>query len=174
MKWRCNSKEPSDIYYESLAKQKVMAFKLMCYSKNNSATSIACAMNQHWRSILTKNNLHQIILMCYGFLTVLMINIIIVVRIIFFFNSAKLCRAAYQHPKKLLAHGVTWKGGHGIPKCVQKQETKTTSEHIRVLFTVKSALLMGDNGIPCLVVSSVYYKKLVHYLLMVSLRIEYW
>ena len=89
------------------------------------------------------------------------------------YNSTIFCSAEYQHPNKVLAHGVTQKGGWGIPKCVQQQEAKTMSEHIHVWGTVKAALLMGDNGGPCLVSSSVYDIKLVHYLSMISFRIEW-
>ena len=72
------------------------------------------------------------------------------------YNSAKFCRATYQHPNKVLAHGVTQKGGQRIPKCVQEQEVKPRYEHIRVWSTVKAALLIGDDGVTCLVPSSVY------------------
>ena len=54
------------------------------------------------------------------------------------------------------------RGGHGIPKFVQQQKAKTRSEHIHMWGTVKAALLMGDNGVPCLVASSVYDRKPVH------------
>ena len=35
------------------------------------------------------------------------------------YNSAAFCKAAMNHEKKVLCHGVTRKGNRGIPKCVQ-------------------------------------------------------
>ena len=89
------------------------------------------------------------------------------------YNSAKFCRAAYQHDRRVLCHGVTRKGGRGIPECVKQLEVTKRSEQLRVRGTVKAAILMGDDGMPCLIASSVYDTKPVHYLSMVSGRIEW-
>ena len=35
------------------------------------------------------------------------------------FNSAAFCKADYNHPKRILCHGVTRKGMQGIPDCVK-------------------------------------------------------
>ena len=89
------------------------------------------------------------------------------------YNSAKFCRAAYQHERKVLCHGVTRKGMRGIPECVKQEEKKSRKEQIKVRGTVKAAILMGDDRVPCLIASSVYDTKPVHYLSMVSGRIEW-
>ena len=89
------------------------------------------------------------------------------------YNSAKFCRGAYLHPKKVLCHGVARKGGRGVPECVKQLEVTRRSEQLRVRGTVKAALLLGDDHVPCLVASSVYDTKPVHYLSMVSIRIEW-
>jgi hypothetical protein len=89
------------------------------------------------------------------------------------YNSANFCYAGYKHPKKLLTHGVTRKGGRGLPACVIQQEAKTRNEERIVRGTVKAAHLKGDDSITCLVASSVYDTKPVHYLSMVSIRLEW-
>ena len=40
------------------------------------------------------------------------------------YNSAAFCKAAYNHKKKVLYHGVTRMGMQGIPKHVVQQELK--------------------------------------------------
>ena len=42
------------------------------------------------------------------------------------YNSAAFCRASFNHPLKLLVDGITWKGGCGIPYCVQQQKEKNS------------------------------------------------
>ena len=37
------------------------------------------------------------------------------------YNSAAFCQPYFNHPLKPLVHGVIWKGGRGIPSCVQQQ-----------------------------------------------------
>ena len=61
----------------------------------------------------------------------------------------------------------------GIPECVKQEERKSRKEQIKVRGTVKAAILMGDDRVPCLIASSVYDTKPVHYLSMVSGRIEW-
>ncbi|OEU12697.1 hypothetical protein FRACYDRAFT_243954 [Fragilariopsis cylindrus CCMP1102] len=77
------------------------------------------------------------------------------------------------HCRKVLCHGVARKGGRGVPECVKQLEVTRRSEQLRVRGTVKAALLLGDDHVPCLVASSVYDTKPVHYLSMVSIRIEW-
>jgi hypothetical protein len=89
------------------------------------------------------------------------------------YNSVSFCRAAYNHPKKVLTAGVTRKGARGIPKSVVQVEVTSCSAQIEVHGTVKAAVLEGDPGCPNLIASSVYDAKPVHYLSMVSSNIEW-
>ena len=89
------------------------------------------------------------------------------------YNSAAFCRASFLHPKKPLVHGVTRKGMRGIPSCVQQQEVKNRTLLDSVRGTVKVAKLEGDPECPCLLASSVYDTKPVHYLSMVTERVQW-
>ena len=89
------------------------------------------------------------------------------------YNSAAFCRAAYLHPKQVLCHGVVRKGGRGAPKCIIQEEVKDRNKLIAVRGTVKAAHLQGDDVVKCLVASSVYDTKPVHYLSMVSVVLEW-
>ena len=89
------------------------------------------------------------------------------------YNSASFCRAAYNHPKKVLTSGVTRKGARGIPESVVQVEVTSRSAQIEVRGTVKAAVLEGDPGCPNLIASSVYDTKPVHYLSMVSTNVEW-
>ena len=84
------------------------------------------------------------------------------------YNSATFCRAAYNHENKVLCHGVTRKGGRGIPPSVIQQEVTNKEEQKRVRGTVKAAVLEADPGCPGLRASSIYDTKPVHYLSMVT------
>lgn len=89
------------------------------------------------------------------------------------YNSAKFCKVAANHPKRVLCHGVTRKGMRGIPKSVQQQEAKTREEQLAVRGTVKAAVLKNDPKCIDLVASSVYDTKPVHYLSMVAKEIKW-
>ena len=89
------------------------------------------------------------------------------------YNSAAFCRAAYLHSKKVLCHGVVRKGGRGAPKCIIQEEVKDRNKQIAVRGTVKAAHLQGDDVVKCLLASSVYDTKPVHYLSMVSVVLEW-
>ena len=89
------------------------------------------------------------------------------------YNSAAFCRAAYNHPQKVLCRGVARKSGRGIPPSVYQEEVKNITQQRDVRGTVKAAVLEGDPGCPNLVVSSVYDTKPVHYLSMVSELVEW-
>eukprot|EP00957_Ditylum_brightwellii_P149143 11357731-Ditylum_brightwellii.AAC.1 len=62
------------------------------------------------------------------------------------YNSASFYRAAYNHEKKVLCHGVTRKGGRGIPDCVQQEDQKSAADQRLACGTVKVAVLEGDTG----------------------------
>ena len=83
------------------------------------------------------------------------------------YNSAAFCRAAFNHVRKVLCHGVARKGGRGIPPSVVQDEMKSRAAQIKVRGTVKAAVLEGDPGCPNLVASSIYDTKPVHYLSMI-------
>lgn len=90
------------------------------------------------------------------------------------FNSAAFCRAAFNHPKSVLTHGVTRKAGRGIPKCVVQEEVKNNKDAERsARGTVRAAVLEGDKGCPNLIVASVYDTKPVHYLSMITEQIQW-
>jgi hypothetical protein len=89
------------------------------------------------------------------------------------YNSAAFCRAAFLHFRKVLCHGVVRKGGRGAPKCIIQEEVKDRNKQIAVRGTVKAAHLQGDDVVKCLLASSVYDTKPVHYLSMVSVKLEW-
>jgi hypothetical protein len=89
------------------------------------------------------------------------------------YNSAAFCRAAFLHFRKVLCHGVVRKGGRGAPRCIIQEEVKDRNKQIAVRGTVKAAHLQGDDVVKCLVASSVYDTKPVHYLSMVSVLLEW-
>ena len=74
---------------------------------------------------------------------------------------------------KPLVHDVTCKRGRGIPSCVQQQEAKNRKTADEVRGTVKVAKLEVDPGCPCLIASSVYDMKPVHYLSMISNKVKW-
>jgi hypothetical protein len=83
------------------------------------------------------------------------------------YNSVAFCKAAFKHPNKVLLHGVTRRGGRGIPACVLQDEVKNKKQQMLVRGTVKAAVLEGDPECPNLVASSVYDTKPVHFLSMI-------
>ena len=58
------------------------------------------------------------------------------------YNSAAFCKAAYQHPRQVLCHGVARKAGRGIPKCVFQEEIKNINAQRAVRGTVKAAVIL--------------------------------
>ena len=89
------------------------------------------------------------------------------------YNSATFCRAAYNHENKVLCHGVTRKGGRGIPPSIIQTEVINREAQTRVRGTVKAAVLEGDPGCPGLTATSIYDTKPVHYLSMVSEKLKW-
>ena len=57
------------------------------------------------------------------------------------YNSAAFCRAAVNHKRKVLCHGVTRKGNRGIPLSVKQEEVKDRQKQLEVKGTVKAAVL---------------------------------
>jgi hypothetical protein len=89
------------------------------------------------------------------------------------YNSVAFCKAAVNHSKKVLCHGVTRKGMRGIPNCVKQEEGKNKKEQLEKRGTVKAAVLEGDSKCQNLVASSVYDTKPVHYLSMVAEELKW-
>ena len=89
------------------------------------------------------------------------------------YNSAVLCKKAFNHKFKVLCHGVTRKGMCGIPSSVKQEEVKNCKEQIRVRGTVKSAILEGDPSCPNLVAASVYDTKPVQMLSMTCKELKW-
>ena len=50
----------------------------------------------------------------------------------------------------------------------REKESKGTNNIMKVQGTIKVDILIGDSRVPCLIESSVYDTKSVHYLLMLS------
>ena len=89
------------------------------------------------------------------------------------YMSAKFCKDAYNHEKKIKLHGVTRKGGRGLPLTVIQQEVTNVKEQEKVRGTVIAAELAGDPNCPSLIAVSVYDTKPVHFLTMAAENI-YW
>jgi hypothetical protein len=87
------------------------------------------------------------------------------------YNSAAFCPAAFLYLRKVLCHGAVRKEGRGAPKCIIQEEVKDRNKQITVRGTVKAAHLQGDDVVKCLLASSVYDTKPVHYLSMVSVKL---
>jgi hypothetical protein len=80
------------------------------------------------------------------------------------YNSAKLCRAAYSMPQKVMVHGVTRPSGRGIPPCIKQDEVTKKQELAAVRHTVKAAVLRGDEVCTDLIACSIYDTKPVYFL----------
>ena len=53
--------------------------------------------------------------------------------------SAKFCRYAYNHTKKIKLHGVTRKSGRGLPAYIMQEELHNIKEQGKVRGTVIAA-----------------------------------
>eukprot|EP00957_Ditylum_brightwellii_P205410 15343762-Ditylum_brightwellii.AAC.1 len=80
------------------------------------------------------------------------------------YNSVKIAKACYQHPKKVLVHGVIPKGGRGLPDAVKQEEVTAKKGQAQVRGTTKAAILEGYPDCQNIVVSSVYDIKPVHFI----------
>ena len=87
--------------------------------------------------------------------------------------SATFCKAAYNHPMKVMIAGVTRKGGRGLPISVLQQEVDNKKDQMKVRGTVKVSVLQGDPMCPALVAASVYDTKPVHFLSMICESIKW-
>ena len=90
--------------------------------------------------------------------------------------SARFCRQAYNHPMKVLVHGVARTHGRGFPGFAIQAEQINIKEQQKVRGTViaaKLAKLTGDKACPDLVAVSVYDTKPVHFLSMACKEIKW-
>ena len=83
------------------------------------------------------------------------------------YNSTVFFRAAYNKNFKLLCHGVTRKGGRGLPPSILQEALNSKKGHIEARGTTNAAVTQGDPEFPNIVASSDYDTKPVHYLIMV-------
>jgi hypothetical protein len=88
------------------------------------------------------------------------------------YNSVNFCKAGFANRNKVLIHGVTRKGGRGLPSSVLQEEVKNKKEQMAVRGTVKATVLIGDPECPDLVATSVYDTKPVHFLSMICNSIK--
>ena len=89
------------------------------------------------------------------------------------YNSAKFCKEAYMHKKKLMVHGVARKGIRGIPSSVIQDEVHSKKKQIEVRGTVKVAVLQGDKKLPLLVEACIYDTNSVHFLSIFVYRSQF-
>ena len=82
------------------------------------------------------------------------------------YMSAKFCRDAYNHTKKIKLHGVTRNSGRGLPASIMQEELHNRKEQEKVRGTVIAAELVGDSKRPSLIAVSVYDTKPVNFLSM--------
>ena len=82
------------------------------------------------------------------------------------YMSAKSCRDAYNHTKKIKLYGVTCKSGRGLLASSMQEELNNRKEQEKIQGTVIAAELVGDSKCPSLIAVSVYDTKPVHFLSM--------
>eukprot|EP00957_Ditylum_brightwellii_P013217 997438-Ditylum_brightwellii.AAC.3 len=78
------------------------------------------------------------------------------------YMSAKFAKLVIKH--KVYAHGVTRKGGQGLPSCVLQEEVTNKTAQLGVRGAVKAAILCGDPECDGLLAVSVYGNKPLHFL----------
>ena len=91
------------------------------------------------------------------------------------YRSAKFCRYAYTHRKKINLHGVTRKSGRGLPSTIIQQELQNKAKKEKVRGTVLPDELVGDSKCPSLIAVYVYDTKPINFLSMKadSIKWEY-
>ena len=72
------------------------------------------------------------------------------------YMSAKFCRYAYTHRKKINLHGVTRKSGRGLPSTIIQQELQNKAKQEKVGGNVIASELVVDSKCPSLMSVSVY------------------
>ena len=88
------------------------------------------------------------------------------------YTSAKFFKGAYNHPRKVLLHGVARKSGRGVPQSILQEEIHNLNKQKKVRGTVKAAQLVGDPSCPNLCTVSMCNTMPVHFLTMCNSAIE--
>ena len=79
------------------------------------------------------------------------------------YMSAKFCRDAYTHHKKVKLHCVTRKDGRGLPRCIIQEAVDSKIEQEKVRGNERAAVLDGDSAYPLLLAVLVYDTKPIHF-----------
>ena len=83
----------------------------------------------------------------------------------------KVGKDTYNHSKKICLHGITRKGGRGLPEYVLQEEITNPKNQETVRGIVHAAESLGDPDCPSLVAVFVYDTKPVRFLTMATERI---
>ena len=78
------------------------------------------------------------------------------------YHSIKFAKACYKQTKKVISHGVTRKGGIGVPEYVNQEEVNNNNVQAQVRGTDKANVLKGNTDFPNIVVSCIYDTKPMH------------
>ena len=89
------------------------------------------------------------------------------------YTSTRVCKDTYNHPNKVMCHGVARRSGRGIPSFVLQDEVTNLKDQLKVRGTVKAVELKGDANCPNLCSVSMYDTKPVHFMTMAKDRIEW-
>ena len=71
------------------------------------------------------------------------------------YTSARFCKDAYNHPNKVMCHGVARRSGRGVPLFILQDEVTNLKDQLKVRGTVNAAELKGDANCPNLCAVSV-------------------
>ena len=91
----------------------------------------------------------------------------------YLYTSARFCKDAYNHPNKVMCHGVAGRSGRGIPSFILQDEVTNLKDQLKVLGTVKATDLKGDANCFNLCSVYVYDTKPVHFMTMSNDSIEW-
>ena len=84
------------------------------------------------------------------------------------YNPSKIFKDAWNHTKYFMVIGVTSKSLHGITICILKDQLVTPITVARACATAKAAVLKNEPECKVLIYVSVYDRKCVHFLCMIS------
>ena len=87
--------------------------------------------------------------------------------------SVKFFRETRNHKKRSHLNGTTRKPGRGIPESALQEEASNPRMQEKVRVTVHAAKLVGDPGLPSLLIASAFDTKQVNFLTMAT-EIMFW